>query len=129
MVRYLGLEMSTSSLALYTSSAAVLLQALVLICFSSFADHGKYSHSLSCFTATKECFLTRFNRAIPKEYAHVYILHWVAGELSVPLRFAISVLRRACPGHHGRRVSRMFICLAKRLFAIACCQSSRQPRG
>ncbi|USP78093.1 ATG22 domain containing protein [Curvularia clavata] len=47
MVRYLGFEMSTSSLALYTSSAAVLLQALVLICFSSFADHGIASFPLS----------------------------------------------------------------------------------
>jgi UMF1 family MFS transporter len=40
MVTYLGLQMSTSSLALYTSSAAVLLQALVLVCLSSFADYG-----------------------------------------------------------------------------------------
>lgn len=56
MVRYLGLEMSTSSLALYTSSAAVLLQALVLICFSSFADHGKYC--LPCLMTVKKDILT-----------------------------------------------------------------------
>jgi UMF1 family MFS transporter len=41
MVRYLGRDMSTSSFAMYTFSTAVLLQAVVLICFSSFADHGK----------------------------------------------------------------------------------------
>ncbi|KAI1676520.1 hypothetical protein KJE20_13769, partial [Pyrenophora tritici-repentis] len=41
IVRYLGKDMSTSSFAMYTFSTAVLLQALVLICFSSFADHGK----------------------------------------------------------------------------------------
>lgn len=40
MVKYLGREMSTSSFAMYTFSTAVLLQAVVLICFSSFADHG-----------------------------------------------------------------------------------------
>ncbi|KAI1569203.1 ATG22 multi-domain protein [Pyrenophora tritici-repentis] len=39
IVRYLGKDMSTSSFAMYTFSTAVLLQALVLICFSSFADH------------------------------------------------------------------------------------------
>ncbi|KAI8943060.1 hypothetical protein NX059_001097 [Plenodomus lindquistii] len=42
MITFAGREMSTSSFAMYTSSAAVLLQALVLICFSSFADHGPY---------------------------------------------------------------------------------------
>ncbi|KAH9866013.1 hypothetical protein J1614_008577 [Plenodomus biglobosus] len=42
MIELLGKEMSTSSFAMYTSSAAVLMQALVLICFSSFADHGPY---------------------------------------------------------------------------------------
>jgi UMF1 family MFS transporter len=40
MVKYLGREMSTSSFAMYTSSTAVLMQAVVLILFSSFADHG-----------------------------------------------------------------------------------------
>ena len=47
MVRYLGRDMSTSSFAMYTFSTAVLLQAVVLICFSSFADHGKSSYSIS----------------------------------------------------------------------------------
>lgn len=42
MVKYLGRDMSTSSFAMYTFSTAVLIQALVLICFSSFADHGMY---------------------------------------------------------------------------------------
>lgn len=42
MVKFLGKDMSTSSFAMYTFSAAVLLQAVVLICFSSFADHGMF---------------------------------------------------------------------------------------
>ena len=42
IVKYLGKDMSTSSFAMYTFSTAVLLQALVLICFSSFADHGMF---------------------------------------------------------------------------------------
>lgn len=40
MVRLLGKDLSTSSFSLYTFSAAVLVQAVVLILFSSFADHG-----------------------------------------------------------------------------------------
>ncbi|KAF2821990.1 autophagy-related protein 22-1 [Ophiobolus disseminans] len=42
MVTMLGKTMSTSSFAMYTFSAAVLVQALTLVCFSSFADHGPY---------------------------------------------------------------------------------------
>jgi UMF1 family MFS transporter len=41
MVTLLGKEMSTSSFSLYTSSAAVLVQAVTLVCLSSFADHGE----------------------------------------------------------------------------------------
>ncbi|CAE7033997.1 hypothetical protein P3342_007209 [Pyrenophora teres f. teres] len=51
MVRYLGKDMSTSSFAMYTFSTAVLLQALVLICFSSFADHGPYRKRMLMFTS------------------------------------------------------------------------------
>jgi UMF1 family MFS transporter len=40
MVKYLGREISTSSFAMYTFSTAVLIQAVVLVLFSSFADHG-----------------------------------------------------------------------------------------
>lgn len=43
MVRLLGKELSTSSFSLYTFSAAVLVQAIVLVLFSSFADHGMFS--------------------------------------------------------------------------------------
>lgn len=42
MVTLLGKTMSTSSFAMYTFSTAVLVQALTLVCFSSFADHGKF---------------------------------------------------------------------------------------
>ena len=41
MIRLLGKDLSTSSFSLYTFSAAVLVQAIVLVLFSSFADHGK----------------------------------------------------------------------------------------
>jgi UMF1 family MFS transporter len=40
MIKFLGKTMSTSSFAMYTFSAAVLVQAVTLVCFSSFADHG-----------------------------------------------------------------------------------------
>ncbi|KAE8849506.1 hypothetical protein HRS9122_03522 [Pyrenophora teres f. teres] len=60
MVRYLGKDMSTSSFAMYTFSTAVLLQALVLICFSSFADHdnsiGKSSSSSSSLSGSASDF-------------------------------------------------------------------------
>ncbi|KAF3033397.1 Autophagy protein 22 [Didymella keratinophila] len=42
MIRLLGKDLSTSSFSLYTFSAAVLAQAIVLVLFSSFADHGPY---------------------------------------------------------------------------------------
>ncbi|KAF2851601.1 autophagy-related protein-like protein 22 [Plenodomus tracheiphilus IPT5] len=42
MIRVMGKEMSTSSFAMYTFSTAVLIQAFVLVCFSSFADYGPY---------------------------------------------------------------------------------------
>lgn len=42
MIEILGKAMSTSSFAMYTSSAAVLVQAVTLVCFSSFADYGRF---------------------------------------------------------------------------------------
>lgn len=40
MIHFLGITMSTGSFAMYTFSSAVLVQALTLVCFSSFADYG-----------------------------------------------------------------------------------------
>ncbi|KAF2123161.1 autophagy-related protein 22-1 [Lophiotrema nucula] len=42
IVHFLGSDVTTASFAMYTLSAAVLCQAITLICFSSFADHGPY---------------------------------------------------------------------------------------
>ncbi|KAL5114017.1 Autophagy protein 22 [Pleosporales sp. CAS-2024a] len=42
MIEFLGRTMSSSSFAMYTFSAAVLVQAVVLIGGSSFADYGPY---------------------------------------------------------------------------------------
>ncbi|KAF2262984.1 autophagy-related protein-like protein 22 [Lojkania enalia] len=42
IVHFLGRDVTTASFAMYTLSAAVLVQALTLACFSSFADHGPY---------------------------------------------------------------------------------------
>jgi UMF1 family MFS transporter len=44
IIRFLGKTMSTSSFAMYTFSAAVMVQAVTLVCFSSFADHGMSLH-------------------------------------------------------------------------------------
>ncbi|CBX98587.1 hypothetical protein IAQ61_007787 [Plenodomus lingam] len=59
MIRLLGMDMSTSSFALYTSSVAVLMQALVLVCFSSFADHGPYRKKMlltfACIGSIASC--------------------------------------------------------------------------
>ncbi|KAJ4351644.1 Autophagy protein 22 [Didymosphaeria variabile] len=46
IVRFLGSEVTTTSFAMYTTSAAVLFQAITLICFSSFADYGPYRKKL-----------------------------------------------------------------------------------
>lgn len=43
VVHPFGREVSTASYAMYTFSAAVLVQALVLVSFSAVADHGKFS--------------------------------------------------------------------------------------
>lgn len=45
MVTLMGRTMSTSSFAMYTFSTAVLVQALILVFFSSFADHGMFTSS------------------------------------------------------------------------------------
>lgn len=42
VVRVLGIELTTSSFALYTFSVSVFIQALVFVSFSSIADHGKF---------------------------------------------------------------------------------------
>lgn len=39
-MKILGAEVTTASFAMYTFSIAVLVQALVLVTFSSVADHG-----------------------------------------------------------------------------------------
>lgn len=46
IVRVLGLEVNTASFAMYTFSISVLLQALLVVSISSFADHGQYRKKL-----------------------------------------------------------------------------------
>jgi UMF1 family MFS transporter len=43
VAKFLGVEVTTASFAMYTTSAAVLTQAITLVCFSSFADHGAFN--------------------------------------------------------------------------------------
>lgn len=40
VINFLGADVTTASFAMYTSSAAVVVQAITLICVSSFADYG-----------------------------------------------------------------------------------------
>ncbi|KAF2865435.1 autophagy-related protein 22-1 [Massariosphaeria phaeospora] len=50
VISFMGTEVTTASFAMYTFSAAVLVQAITLVCFSSFADHGPYrKRMLLCF--------------------------------------------------------------------------------
>ncbi|KUJ16915.1 uncharacterized protein LY89DRAFT_748077 [Mollisia scopiformis] len=46
IVNVIGLEITTSSFAMYTFSLAVFVQALTLVSFSSVADHGTYRKKL-----------------------------------------------------------------------------------
>jgi MFS transporter, UMF1 family len=46
VVHVLGLEINTASFAMYTFSLSVLLQALLVVSISSFADHGQYRKKL-----------------------------------------------------------------------------------
>jgi UMF1 family MFS transporter len=41
IIRIFGTEVTTASFAMYTFSVAVFVQALVLVSFSSVADHGE----------------------------------------------------------------------------------------
>jgi UMF1 family MFS transporter len=45
MIEFMGRTMSTSSFAMYTFSAAVMVQAITLLCTSSFADYGTFPTS------------------------------------------------------------------------------------
>jgi UMF1 family MFS transporter len=40
VISFLGSDVTTASFAMYTTSAAVVVQAMTLICVSSFADYG-----------------------------------------------------------------------------------------
>lgn len=40
VVNFLGADVTTASFAMYTVSAAVVVQAVTLVCVSSFADYG-----------------------------------------------------------------------------------------
>lgn len=46
VVHVLGFEINTASFAMYTFSVSVLLQALLVVSISSFADHGQYRKKL-----------------------------------------------------------------------------------
>lgn len=46
VVHVLGLEINTASFAMYTFSVSVLVQALLVVSISSFADHGQYRKKL-----------------------------------------------------------------------------------
>ncbi|KAH8592983.1 putative MFS transporter family protein [Bisporella sp. PMI_857] len=46
VIKPLGFEITTASFAMYTFSAAVFIQALALVSFSSVADHGAYRKKL-----------------------------------------------------------------------------------
>lgn len=47
LIRILGADITTASFAMYTFSAAVLCQALVLVSISAFADYGEWSEVAS----------------------------------------------------------------------------------
>ncbi|RDW88626.1 autophagy-related protein [Coleophoma cylindrospora] len=51
VIQLLGHDITTSSLAMYTFSVSVLVQSLVLVSFSSVADHGTYRKKLLLFFA------------------------------------------------------------------------------
>ncbi|KAF2022984.1 autophagy-related protein-like protein 22 [Setomelanomma holmii] len=69
MINFLGTTISTSSFAMYTFSSAVLVQALTLVCFSSFADHGPYRKKmLMTFAYTGSIASALFIFITPKIY-------------------------------------------------------------
>lgn len=55
IVRFMGSDVTTTSFAMYTTSAAVLVQAITLVCFSSFADHGTSSQFPHMIFTDNEC--------------------------------------------------------------------------
>ncbi|KAH9863995.1 hypothetical protein J1614_009928 [Plenodomus biglobosus] len=69
VVSLLGLDINTASFAMYTFSLAVLVQALTLVCFSAFADHGKNRKMLLlAFGATGAVASMLFILVVPQIY-------------------------------------------------------------
>lgn len=70
IVNILGAEVTTASFALYTFSAAVFVQALVLVSFSSIADHGSNRKRLLLgFACTGGLSSVLFVFVVPSVYA------------------------------------------------------------
>ena len=70
IVKILGAEVTTASFALYTFSVAVFVQALVLVSFSSIADHGNNRKRLLLgFACTGGLSSMLFLFVVPRVYA------------------------------------------------------------
>lgn len=72
IINFLGSDITTASFAMYTFSAAVLVQAVTLICLSSFADYGMYfsqnsrnSNPTRNSISTMKCILSYSTSNIP----------------------------------------------------------------
>ena len=68
-VDLLGLEINTASFAMYTFSASVLVQALVVVSMSGAADHGRYRKSfLLAFAVIGAISMMLFLAVVPRVY-------------------------------------------------------------
>lgn len=112
MTTFLGKKMSTSSFAMYTFSAAVMVQAVTLVCFSSFADHGMYllgsllwrlkcAHDPSRPGILKQPGRLQKYRPVSQENAPDLCIHGLHRQCSIHLHHIFSLLPRARAGHPG----------------------------
>ena len=111
IINFLGTNINTASFAMYTFSASVLLQALLIISMSGAADHGHYRKSLLLsFAFTGAVATMLFLAIVPKIYALGALLAIVSntcfGASFVLLNSFLPVLVRRHPSIQANEVDR-----------------------
>lgn len=108
VVHLFGTQINTASVAMYTFSAAVLLQALVVVSFSSMADYGKVPLPTTVFVFDGTNVSTREQSQIVVDYFRAY---WCRRKYALPDCLSFDISGRVSAGHDFRHVPRIIVCL------------------
>lgn len=121
VVTIMGIEVTTSSFAMYTFSFAVLVQAVALVSFSAVADHGQLSNPL------RMVFADDLRQLQEKALARIR-LHRSHIIYAVSLCCARDILRSPHTGHRRSDLSRFVLRCAQLLLTTSRWQPPRSPR-